>query len=117
MNVERPEEQLYRLILEDLAANTEMMREFQSAVVPVILRLDKDVAVLKTDVAMLKRDVLELKTDVAELKSDVAELKSDVAELKSDVAELKSDVAELKSGLRRIEKLLNSRNNGSSSPA
>ncbi|MCY4072015.1 MAG: hypothetical protein OXG60_12025 [Chloroflexi bacterium] len=91
MNPERPEEQLYRLILEDLSAQSRIMRDFQSAVKPVILRLDADVATLKTDMSIMKIDVAELKTDVAELKTDVAELKGSVG---------------------RIETLLSGRDNG-----
>lgn len=98
MNPESPEEKLYRLILEDMSAQSKILRDFQSAVVPVILRLDADVAILKTDVGILKIDVAELKTDVAELKTDVAELKTDVVELKASVG--------------RIETLLSSRDNG-----
>ncbi len=98
MNTETPEEKLYRLILADLDEQTKILRDFQSAVTPVILRLDSDVAILKAD--------------VAELKTDVAELKTDVAELKTDVAELKTNVTELKASVGRIETLLSNRDNG-----
>ena len=91
MNTETPEEKLYRLILADLDEQTKILRDFQSAVTPVIQRLDSDVAILKTDVAILKTDVAILKTDVAELKTDVAELKASVG---------------------RIETLLSNRGNG-----
>ena len=64
--------------------------------VPVLDRIEKDIAELKADVAELKADVAELKADIAELKADVAELKTDVAGLKTDVAGLKTDVAYLK---------------------
>ncbi len=76
MNTETPEEKLYRLILADLDEQTKILRDFQSAVTPVIQRLDSDVAILKTDVAILKTDVAELKTDVAELKASVGRIET-----------------------------------------
>ena len=112
MDAERSAEQLYRLILEDLSAQSKILRDFQSAVVPVILRLDADVAILKTDVAMLKTDVGVLKVDVADLKTDMAILRTDVADLKTDMAILRTDVAELKTSVGRIETLLSGRDNG-----
>ncbi len=76
MNTETPEEKLYRLILADLDEQTKILRDFQSAVTPVIQRLDSDVAILKMDVAELKTDVAELKTDVAELKASVGRIET-----------------------------------------
>ena len=69
MNTETPEEKLYRLILADLNEQTKILRDFQSVVTPVILRLDSDVAILKTDVAELKTDVTELKASVGRIET------------------------------------------------
>ena len=69
MNTETPEEKLYRLILADLNEQTKILRDFQSVVTPVILRLDSDVAILKTDVAELKTDVAELKASVGRIET------------------------------------------------
>ena len=57
MNVEKPEEKLYRLILQDLAEQSSILRNFESAVVPAIKRLDSGFTELRSDVTALKSDV------------------------------------------------------------
>ena len=64
-----------------------------------IAGLKTDLGAVKTDVAELKKDVAGLKTDVAALKSDVTELKGDVAGLKTDVAAVRTEIAESKAAL------------------
>ena len=69
MNVEKPEEKLYRLILQDLAEQSSILRNFESAVVPAIKRLDSGLTELRSDVAVLKTDVAELKASVVRIEA------------------------------------------------
>ena len=66
-----------------------------------MMRVEEDIAELKTDVS-------QLKTDVAELKGDVAGLKTNVAQLNIDVADLKGTNLEIKSA-RRIQSIITQR--------
>ena len=73
-------------------------------------RVESDLAELKTAQVRLEASVqairetqVRMENDIAELKTDVAELKTDVAELKTDVAELKTEQATTNRRLNRIE--------------
>jgi archaellum component FlaC len=73
-----------------------------------MIRVEEDIAELKTDVSQLKTDVAELKTDVAELKIDVGDLKTNVARINIDVGDLKGTNLEIKSA-RRIQSIITQR--------
>ena len=76
MNVEKPEEKLYRLILQDLAEQSRILRNFESAVVPAIQRLDSGFRDLRSEVTVLNTDVAVLKSDVAEVKASVVRIEA-----------------------------------------
>jgi hypothetical protein len=73
-----------------------------------MIRVEEDIAELKTGVADLKVDVADLKTNVAQLNGDVGELKTNVARLNIDVSDLKGTNLEIKSA-RRIQSIITQR--------
>ena len=66
-----------------------------------MIRIEEDIAELKTDVADLKVDVAELKIDVGDLKTNVARINIDVGDLKGTNLEIKS--------ARRIQSIITQR--------
>ena len=80
-----------------------------------MMRVEEDIAELKTDVSQIKIDVSQVKTDVADLKTNVAQLNGDVGELKTNVARLNIDVSDLKGtnleikSARRIQSIITQR--------
>jgi len=69
-----------------------------------VLKLQGDMADLKTVVVVVRKDVERLKADFADLKADVAQLKIDVAELKTTVVVLRNDVEGLKTDFAESKK-------------
>jgi len=68
-----------------------------------VLKLQGDMADLKTVVVVVRNDVEGLKTDFAESKK---EFKAEIAELKTDVAALNDKITDLKNDLFRALRIL-----------
>ena len=66
-------------------------------------RVESDLAELKTAQVRLEASVQAIRETQVRMENDIAELKTDVAELKTDVAELKTEQATTNRRLNRIE--------------
>jgi len=67
-----------------------MSDKITEVVIPILLGLQADMAVVKADVAVLKADVATLKADVATLKADVFMLKESVRRIDARMGGMES---------------------------